>query len=226
MWTAATEAVDRDGFAVTSAPVLNDAQRRDLRDMFDDESRFRSTVVMARHNFGEGSYRYFSHPLPDSVATLRREAYRPLAGLANEWSARSRLDTRYPDTLDEFLDRCHRAGQTKPTPLVLRYEAGGWNALHQDLYGDVVFPLQLTVALNTPGIDFRGGENLLVEQRPRAQSRGTSITIPAGHALVFPTRERAAHGTRRSHRTVMRHGVSTVHSGWRVTLGIIFHDAA
>lgn len=225
-WEAAAETVDRDGFAVTHAPVLDEAQRAGLCETFDDDSNFRSTVVMARHNFGEGSYRYFRYPLPDAVAALRRDAYAPLAGLANEWARRLRLETRYPDTLDEFLDRCHHAGQTKPTPLVLRYEAGGWNALHQDLYGEVAFPLQVTVALTEPGVDFTGGENLLVEQRPRAQSRGSSVTIPAGHALVFATRDRPVRGTRGYHRTQMRHGVSTVTSGHRCTLGIIFHDAA
>jgi hypothetical protein len=225
VWRALTAALDRDGFAVTAAPVLSTSERDELRSLYDDDRRFRSTVVMARHQFGEGEYRYFASPLPRVVDGLRHDAYRPLRELANVWAERLRHAARYPDELDEFLDVCRRAGQARPTPLMLRYEAGGWNALHQDLYGDVAFPLQITVALSEPGVEFTGGENLLVEQRPRAQSRGTSITIPAGHALVFATRERPVAGARGYRRTRMRHGVSTVTSGRRYTLGVIFHDA-
>ena len=225
VWGALTDAVDRDGFAVTDVPVLSAGERDELRALYDDDRRFRSTVVMARHQFGEGEYRYFANPLPPVVDRLRHDAYGPLAALANVWAERLRLATRYPAEIESFLDVCRRAGQTRPTPLLLRYETGGWNALHQDLYGEVAFPLQVTVT-SEPGVDFTGGENLLVEQRPRAQSRGTSITIPAGHALVFATRDRPVAGIRGYHRTQMRHGVSTVTSGNRYTLGIIFHDAA
>jgi hypothetical protein len=225
VWRGVSDAVDRDGFAVTEEPVLDAGARDGLRAIYDDDD-FRSTVVMARHQFGEGEYRYFANPLPRVVARLRHDAYPPLAELANTWAERLRVPNRYPASLDDFLAVCHRAGQARPTPLVLRYETGGWNALHQDLYGDVAFPLQITVALSEPGHDFTGGENLLVEQRPRAQSRGSSITIPAGHALVFTTRERPVAGTRGYHRTQMRHGVSRVTSGTRYALGIIFHDAA
>jgi hypothetical protein len=226
VWRRVLEDVDGDGFSLTDAPVVSAEERAELQAIYDDDRRFRSTVVMARHQFGEGEYRYFANPLPPVVARLRRDAYGPLAELANVWAERLRGGSPYPAELDDFLTVCRRAGQTRPTPLLLRYEAGGWNALHQDLYGEVAFPLQVTVALTEPGTDFTGGENLLVEQRPRAQSRGSSVTIPAGHALVFATRDRPVRGTRGYHRTQMRHGVSTVTSGRRCTLGIIFHDAA
>jgi hypothetical protein len=226
VWRDTLGDVDGNGFSLTDVPVVSAQERAELQEIYDDDRRFRSTVVMARHQFGEGEYRYFANPLPPVVERLRRDAYGPLAELANVWAERLRSETRYPADLDEFLAVCRRAGQNRPTPLLLRYEPGGWNALHQDLYGEVAFPLQLTVALTEPGTDFTGGENLLVEQRPRAQSRGSSITIPAGHALVFATRDRPVRGTRGSHRTQMRHGVSTVTSGRRATLGIIFHDAA
>jgi hypothetical protein len=225
-WDALIAAVDQDGYAVSDQPVLDEADCAELRDGFVDDGLFRSTVDMARHRFGEGSYRYYANPLPDQVAALRESAYPPLAALANEWSERLGEQHPYPAQLKQFLSMCREAGQTKPTPLILRYTAGGYNALHQDLYGQIAFPLQVTVALSQPAVDFVGGENLLVEQRPRAQSRGTSITVPLGHLLLFPTRHRPVEGTRGHYRTTVRHGVSTVRSGDRYALGVIFHDAA
>src|SRR4051794_16811009 len=188
-WSSVVAAVDENGFAVTPVPVLTVEECADLCEHFDDDGLYRSTVDMARHRFGEGVYRYYRYPLPPAVQRLRETAYEPLAQLANRWSERLRGDgPAHPPALDDYLAFCHERGQTRPTPLILRYDEGGWNALHQDLYGEVAFPFQLTVALTTPGADFNGGENLLVEQRPRAQSRGTSVTVPRGHALVFPNR--------------------------------------
>jgi hypothetical protein len=224
-WDQLAAAIDADGFALTTDPVLDAGVCAALRDSFFDDPRFRSTIDMARYRFGAGSYRYYRDPLPDAVAAIRQDAYPPLAALANGWAGRLGQAERYPDGLDEFIEICHQAGQTKPTPLILRYEAGGYNTLHQDLYGDIAFPFQLTVALTQPGVDFTGGENLFVEQRPRAQSRGTSVTIPLGHAVVFPVRHRPVAGARGDYRATMRHGVSTVTSGTRYTLGVIFHDA-
>jgi len=184
---------------------------------------------MARHRFGEGDYRYFEAPLPPRVRALRESLYPPLASVAN--ASRARLGSRqvvgkpYPPTLDGFLAHCRRQGQTRPTPLLLRYEAGGYNCLHQDLYGAVAFPLQVAVLLSRPEHDFTGGEFLLVEQRPRMQSRGEAISLARREAVVFPTRERPVRGARGVYRTQMRHGVSRLHSGVRLTLGIIFHDA-
>jgi hypothetical protein len=223
-WEGVAAAVDRDGYAVTATPLLDEATARELRDGFDDDARFRSTIDMARLRYGSGTYRYYRHPLPPVVAALRTATYAPLASLANAWAARLGTEP-VPPTLAGLVDRCHAAGQDKPTPLVLRYGPGDWNALHQDIYGDVAFPLQLAVALTAPGVDFTGGENLLVEQRPRAQSRGVAVTIPLGHGMVFPNRYRPAAGARGDHRLNVRHGVSTVHSGERVTLGVIYHDA-
>jgi hypothetical protein len=224
-WSALTDAVDRDGYAVTPTPLLDEATARHLRDGFDDDSLFRSTVDMAPLRFGRGVYRYYRDPLPPVVAALREHAYPPLAELANRWADRLTGADRFPATLAELRERCRSAGQERPTPLVLRYGPGDWNALHQDIYGDVAFPLQLAVALTAPGRDFMGGENLFVEQRPRAQSRGVAVTVPQGHGVVFPNRHRPVAGARGDHRVTVRHGVSTVHTGERVTLGIIFHDA-
>jgi hypothetical protein len=224
-WDAIGEAVDRDGYAVTPTAVLSRAQCRWLRDRFRDDATFRSTIDMARYRFGEGCYRYYDYPLPPTVAALRDTAYPPLAALANTWASRLDEVPGYPPGLQQLVDVCRGAGQTKPTPLILRYERGGYNNLHQDLYGDVAFPLQLTVALTEPGVDFTGGENLFVEQRPRAQSRGTSVTVPLGHAVIFPTRYRPVAGSRGHYRAAMRHGISTVTSGVRFTLGVIFHEA-
>jgi hypothetical protein len=224
-WDALAARIDIDGFAVTPTPLLTEAECRDLRHAFDDDRLYRSTIDMTRYRFGEGVYRYYRYPLPPVVDTLREAAYAPLAAVANRWQAALGQADRYPDRLDVFHAQCRAAGQTQPTPLILRYEAGGYNCLHQDLYGDIAFPLQITVALTESGRDFTGGENLFVEQRPRAQSRGTAVTVPLGHGVVFPTRYRPAVSPRGHYRVAVRHGVSTVASGERLTLGIIFHDA-
>jgi uncharacterized protein len=224
-WNPVLARLDRDGYAVTDGPVLTAVEAQELRDQFDDEVRFRATIDMARYRFGEGSYRYYAYPLPDVVGTIRDDAYAPLAPLANAWSDRLGQPKRYPGQLNQFLEICRLAGQSRPTPLILRYQTGGYNALHQDLYGEVAFPFQLTIGLSHPAIDFTGGENLLIEQRPRAQSRGTAITLPLGHVLVFPNRYRPVPAARGWSRTVMRHGISTVRSGVRYALGVIFHDA-
>lgn len=187
---------------------------------------YRSEVVMARHGYGRGVYRYFGYPLPDPVAALRASLYPPLAGIANRWAEALGSDTRYPEAHADFLARCHAAGQVRPTPLILRYEAGDWNALHQDVYGAHVFPLQVAVLLSEPGRDFTGGEFVLTEQRPRMQSRAEVVPLGLGDAVVFPVRERPVQGSRGWHRRQMRHGVSRLRSGLRFTLGIIFHDAA
>jgi hypothetical protein len=222
-WSNLGEELDRWGYAVTP-PILDDAQCADLADLFDVEDRFRSTVVMSRHAFGEGTYRYFADPLPAIVEQLRVELYPPLAQIANLWA--EQLDERaLPNTLDDLLAVCAAAGQHKPTPLVLCYEAGGYNCLHQDVYGDVTFPLQVTIMLSTPGADFTGGENVFVEQRPRAQSRAGVVTLERGQGVIFATRHRPVPGARGPKRVAMRHGVSTVHSGRRLALGIIFHNA-
>jgi hypothetical protein len=222
-WRAIGEELDEWGFAVTP-PLLDAAQCRELIDLFDVDEAFRSTIVMSRHAFGEGTYRYFADPLPSIVQQLRHEMYGPLAQIANGWAAQ--LGTgEFPDTLDELVEMCAAAGQHRPTPLLLRYWAGGYNCLHQDIYGDVAFPLQVTIMLGVPGEDFTGGENVLVEQRPRAQSRPVVAGPERGEAFIFPTRDRPVPGKLRPKRVVMRHGVSMVHSGERTTLGIIFHNA-
>jgi hypothetical protein len=222
-WAALGDELDRWGFAVTP-PLLDDGQCRELSELFEVDDAFRSTVVMSRHAFGEGTYRYFADPLPAVVQQLRTELYEPLAQIANEWAAQ--LGTgAFPDTLEGLVEMCAAAGQHRPTPLLLRYWAGGYNCLHQDLYGEVAFPLQVTIMLSVPDEDFTGGENVLVEQRPRAQSRPVVARLGRGEALLFPTRDRPVPGKRGPKRVAMRHGVSTVHSGERTTLGIIFHNA-
>jgi uncharacterized protein len=197
-----------------------------LAGLYDDETRFRSRVVMQKHNFGRGEYKYLSYPLPEPVAALRAALYPPLAAIANEWRETLGEASRFPPTLKVFLEQCHAAGQTRPTPLLLRYNADDYNCLHQDLYGPLVFPLQLTLLLSAPGTEFTGGEFVLVEQRPRAQSRAAVVPLAQGEAVIFPVHHRPAHGTRGPYRVTMRHGVSRVLSGRRHTLGIIFHDAA
>jgi uncharacterized protein len=224
-WDTLARQIDADGFAVTPSPLLDAETCRDLRDGFGDDGRYRATIDMARFRFGEGQYRYFRYPLPPPVAALRGALYPPLAAVANQWQERLGERDRFPVELADFTARCRAAGQDRATPLVLRYEAGGYNCLHQDLYGEIAFPLQVTVALTRPGADFTGGENLFVEQRPRSQSRGTAVTVPFGHGVVFPTRFRPVAGARGDYRVAVRHGVSTVRAGERVTLGVIFHDA-
>lgn len=219
------EELDEHGCALTP-PLLTPEQCQEISGLYDEVRRFRSTIDMARYRFGSGQYRYFDHPLPDVVAELREELYPQLLPIAREWAAKLNRPAPWPDTLGEWLDDCHRAGQTKPTPILLKYQAGDWNALHRDLYGDLVFPLQVVIGLDRPGIDHEGGEFLLVEQRPRAQSRGTVTTLPQGQGLIFTTRDRPVKSARGWSAAPVRHGVSTIRSGVRHTLGLVFHDAA
>lgn len=223
-WPSLVDRLDDVGVALTG-PVLGLEECRSLIEVYDDDARFRSTVDMARHRFGEGEYRYFDHPLPALVVELRAAFWPHLLPIAREWAQRRDQPAPWPDELEDWLEQCHAAGQRRPTPLMLRYGPGDWNALHRDLYGDLVFPLQVAVALDEPDVDYTGGEFVVVEQRPRAQSRATSTTIPRGHGLVFTTRDRPVQTTRGWANGPMRHGVSTVRSGARRTLGLIFHDA-
>ncbi|WP_328331196.1 2OG-Fe(II) oxygenase [Kribbella sp. NBC_00382] len=219
------EELDEHGCALTDE-LLTPEQCEEIAGLYDDVRRFRSTIDMARYRFGSGQYRYFDHPLPDLVTKLREEFYPQLLPVAREWAAKLGRPAPWPDTLEEWLDDCHRAGQTKSTPILLKYQAGDWNALHRDLYGDLVFPLQIVIGLNRPGVDHEGGEFLLVEQRPRAQSRGTVTMLPQGRGLIFTTRDRPVKSARGWSASPVRHGVSTVRSGIRHTLGLVFHDAA
>jgi len=223
-WNALTASLDERGFAVTE-PVLGDAECRDLAALFDGDG-FRSTIDMARHRFGDGRYRYFDHPLPAPIADARAAFYRHLAPVANDWAEKLRGDeATFPPAHEELLERCRAAGQERPTPLILRYGEGDWNALHQDLYGDVFFPFQVLTVLSRPGEDFDGGEFVLMEQRPRAQSRAHVLSPPRGAFVIFPTRVRPNAGRTGYHRVGLRHGVSTVTRGSRTALGVIFHDA-
>ncbi len=224
-WTHLEQAVDERGYASLPDPVLTSEQCAELIQLYDDDRRFRSRIDMARFRFGEGEYKYFGNPLPPMVARLRTTLYPPLARIANRWMEQLGDEQRYPGTLGEFLARCAANGQTKPTPLLLRYNPGGYNCLHQDVYGDVAFPLQAVVFLSRPGVDYQGGEFLLVETRPRAQSMGDIVPARQGCAAVFTTRIRPVRGARGYYRTQMRHGVTRIHRGTRHTLGIIFHDA-
>jgi uncharacterized protein len=224
-WAAALAALDERGYAVLPG-ILDARECGALSALYDDAAAFRSRVVMARHNFGRGEYKYLRYPLPAAVACLREGLYPRLAPLANLWHERLGLAPRFPQNLAEYLERCHAAGQQRPTPLILKYEAGDYNCLHQDLYGELVFPLQATVLLSSPGSDFDGGEFLLVEQRPRMQSKGEVVALEQGDAVVFAVNHRPVKGARGFYRTAMRHGVSRLRSGRRFTLGVIFHDAA
>ena len=223
-WAAVAHGLDERGWA-TTPPLLTAAECAELIRLYPEERRFRSRVDMARFRFGEGEYKYLTNPLPPVVRELRRHAYPHLAPIASAWETTLGTDQRYPTDLDDFLSVCAKHGQTKPTPLLLRYEAGGYNCLHQDIYGDVAFPLQMTCLLSRPGVDFKGGEFLLVEQRPRAQSTGSVVPLERGQIVIFATRHRPARGTRGAYRVTLRHGVSRVTSGERYTLGVIFHDA-
>ncbi len=218
-------ALDAHGFAVLPG-LLGARACAALRERFDDGAAFRKTIVMERLGYGRGVYRYFAAPVPPEVAELRSQMYARLAPVANAWAERLGQAERYPATLEEMLGRCAAADQARPTPLLLRYRAGDHNALHQDVYGKVVFPLQATVLLSAPGADFAGGEFVLVEQRPRRQSLVHVVPLGLGDCVVFPNSVRPASGTRGTYRTTFRHGVSEVRSGERVTLGLIFHDAA
>jgi hypothetical protein len=222
-WHELLETLDTQGFAQTP-PVLYPEECEQLSALYETGS-FRSTITMARHRFGQGEYRYFAHPLPAPVADLRSGFYAPLSAAANRWAERLGDDTRYPEELGAFIERCRQAGQTRPTPLILRYGRGDWNALHQDIYGEVAFPFQAVTVLDRAGEDFQGGEFVLLEQRPRAQSRAHVVTLRRGAFLMFATRHRPVRGTRGYYRSAIRHGVSTVLEGQRTTFGIVFHDA-
>lgn len=224
-WDAVRTELDATGCALTG-PLLSAPEAAAIADLYDDDTRFRSTVHMARHRFGEGEYRYFAEPFPQAIVDLKEALYPKLLPIARDWWTKLRRDTPWPDSLEEWLAMCHAAGQTKPTPILLKYGPGDWNALHRDLYGDLVFPLQVVVNLNDPGVDHTGGEFLLYEQRPRAQSRGTATLIPHGHGLVFTTRDRPVQSARGWSAAPVRHGVSVIRSGTRVTLALVFHDAA
>jgi hypothetical protein len=223
-WSAVERSLWEFGYAKT-APLLTPEECAGLIALYGDDTRFRSTVDMARFRFGVGDYKYFADPLPPLVQALRTHAYPPLAAVANQWEAALGTGTLHPTDLAGLQALCHRRGQTKPTPLLLHYEAGGYNCLHQDLYGDVVFPLQLTCFLSRRGADYTGGDFLLVEQRPRAQSRGEAIATEQGELLVFTTRHRPVETARGYSRAAVRHGVSRITGGRRYTLGVIFHDA-
>ena len=224
-WKAVAAGLDELGVASVGA-VLRPAQCRALAELYEDDGRFRSTIDMARHRFGEGEYRYFDHPLPDIVVELRNAFWPQLLPIARDWAERLGRPDSWPDSFGDWLEQCHRAGQERPTPLLLRYSPGGWNALHRDLYGDLVFPLQVVIGLDRPGTDYTGGEFLVVENRMRAQSRATTAVIGQGEALIFTTRDRPVRATRGWSAAQLRHGVSLLRSGRRRTLGLIFHDAA
>jgi len=220
-----TETLATRGFAVVPG-LIDPEQCRTLAAFWPEETNFRSRVVMQRHGYGRGEYQYFRYPLPDPVEQLRQALYPSLAEIANRWNGQLGREERFPPTLKGWLEECHAGGQKRPTPLLLRYGPGDYNCLHRDLYGDLVFPLQATVLLSDPARDFSGGEFMLVEQRPRMQSRGEVVPLRQGDAVIFATNERPVQGTRGFHRTAMRHGVSSLREGERFTLGIIFHDAA
>jgi uncharacterized protein len=223
-WPHIVAALDRDGVALTPL-ILSPAECAEVVSWFDDDTRFRSTVVMARHSYGVGTYRYFSHPLPPLVARLRADLYPPLAAIANAWAHRLGERT-YPTAHQALIEQCAAAGQHRPTPLVLRYDAGGYNCLHQDVYGALTFPLQAAILLSAPDTDFTGGENVFVEQRPRAQSRPIVVRPVQGQAMIFAVHHRPQAGARGDRRVQLRHGVSTITAGRRHALGIIFHDAS
>jgi hypothetical protein len=223
-WQRVARELDDRGYALVPG-LLSPEHCAGLIALYGERARFRSRVVMERHRYGAGEYKYFSYPLPAVVARMRAALYRGLVPVANAWERRLHGTSVYPATLKEFLARCHAAGQTRPTALLLRYQAGGYNCLHQDLYGKIAFPFQLTCMLSRPGRDFEGGQFLLVEQRPRAQSRGEAIALEQGCAIIFPNRFRPVAGARADGRVTLRHGVSTVRRGERWTLGIILHDA-
>jgi len=213
------------GFVVAPG-LIGPAECRALAALWPEKPRFRSHVVMQRHGYGQGEYQYFAYPLPDPVEALRQALYPALAGVANRWNEQLGIAKRFPPTLQGWLEQCHAGGQKRPTPLLLRYRPGDYNCLHRDLYGELVFPLQATVLLSDPAKHFGGGEFMLVEQRPRMQSRGEVVPLQQGDAVIFAVNQRPVKGSRGFHRTAMRHGVSSLRHGERFTLGIIFHDAA
>ena len=224
-WARVSNHLDAHGSAVIES-LLSPAECNGLAALYQAEERFRSRVVMEKHGFGRGEYKYFSYPLPDVIARLRTIIYPHLAPIANRWNEVLDVDTRFPEKHAQFIERCHAAGQRRPTPLLLQYGTGDYNCLHQDLYGEHVFPLQLTILLSEPGRDFTGGEFVMTEQRPRMQSRPEVVPLRQGHAVIFAVHHRPVRGKRGVYRVNLRHGVSRVHSGHRHTAGIIFHDAA
>jgi uncharacterized protein len=224
-WQGVEDQLDELGYA-TTGPLLRAEECRGVAATYDQAARFRSRIVMRRHAFGEGEYQYFAHPLPELVAGLRELTYPRLVGIANRWQEALGLTQRYPDDLGAYLKACHAAGQTRPTPLLLKYGPGDYNRLHQDLYGALNFPLQMAILLSAPGRDFQGGEFVLAEQRPRTQLRAEVVPLRQGEAVIFAVNFRPARGSRGFYRLSMRHGVSRIRAGARYTLGIIFHDAA
>jgi hypothetical protein len=224
-WAGLAAAVSEFGCALMPQ-LLTPLECARMASLYDQAGHFRSTIDMGRYRFGEGEYKYFSPPFPEPVEQLKQALYPRLLPIARDWHGKLGRPAPWPDTLDEWLAMCHAAGQTKSTPILLKYGPGDWNALHRDLYGDLVFPLQVVINLSNPGTDHTGGEFLLVEQRPRAQSRGTATLIPQGHGLVFTTRDRPVKSSRGWSAAPVRHGVSVVRSGQRFTLGLVFHDAA
>jgi hypothetical protein len=223
-WTRISVDLDAQGCAVIEQ-LLTQQQCTALEALYPDDAHFRSRIVMGRHGFGRGEYKYFSYPLPDLIAELRPALYAPLQGVANRWNEAMGIDIRYPERHDAFLKRCHAAGQTRPTPLLLQYGEGDYNCLHKDLYGEHVFPLQVAILLSEPGRDFTGGEFVLTEQRPRMQSRPEVAPLRQGDAVVFAVHHRPVQGSRGFYRVNLRHGVSRIRSGKRHTVGVIFHDA-
>ncbi len=224
-WEAVTADMNELGGALLPQ-LVTPRECAAVRDLYPDDGLFRATIDMGRHRYGQGEYRYFDRPYPGPIEPLKQALYPRLLPIARDWWTKLRRDAPWPDTLDDWLDTCHRAGQTKPTALMLKYGPGDWNALHRDLYGDLVFPLQVVINLSEPGVAHTGGEFLLVEQRPRSQSRGTATMLPQGHGYIFTTRERPIRSIRGWSAAPVRHGVSVVRSGQRYTLGLIFHDAA
>ena len=223
-WASVTTALDQFGCA-TTGPLLSANECEEVSSRYDDDSIYRSRVIMARHGFGRGEYKYFAYPLPDVLDSLRASLYPPLANIANRWNEQMGIDQRFPAEHTAYLKRCHAGGQTRPTPLLLQYGPGDYNCLHQDVYGELVFPLQVAFLLSQPGEDFSGGEFVLTEQRPRMQSRAEVVPLRQGEGVIFPVHHRPVQGTRGVYRVNMRHGVSRLREGRRHTLGVIFHDA-
>jgi hypothetical protein len=222
-WEAMARELDGFGCTIVKS-VLTREECWSLAAMYEQDKIFRSTIVMARHGFGRGEYKYWSYPLPEIVAGLRAALYPPLAAVANRWNQLMEIDVKYPETHEEYLERCHAAGQTKATPLLLNYNEGDWNALHQDVYGENVFPIQVAFLLSEPGKDFTGGEFVLTEQRPRMQSRAEVVSLQQGDGVAFAVSHRPVQGSKAAYRVNLRHGVSRLRSGHRNTMGIIFHD--
>jgi uncharacterized protein len=223
-WTLIAEELHSQGYSITE-PILTPDECKDLIESYSSDSLFRSRIQMEKYRFGAGEYKYFNYPLPDLIQELRQQLYPHLVPVANHWLQSLNMKRSYPSTLNQFLEECHSGGQKRPTPLMLSYKQNDYNCLHQDLYGEFFFPIQGTCMLSNPGKDFTGGEFLLIEQRPRAQSAGHVVSIPQGGFVFFATSFRPVHGTRGYYRVTMRHGVSKIHFGTRYTLGLIFHDA-